>query len=144
MNRNALIAIVALALFAPPLSATGVRDYWNAPGRPANWYSDQDWMGKLRNDTRLSQLSIPGTHDSAAQGGGILAQAQGMGLLDQLIAGIRMWDIRLAGPSGSGDCSKQLTLYTYHGSTCQEDTVEDVVNAAVVFLDKHPTETVLM
>ena len=34
--------------------------------------------------------------------------------------------------------------YTYHGSTCQEDTVEDVVNAAVVFLDKHPTETVLM
>lgn len=146
MNKILLVGIFALLYtFSTALSAASSRNYWYADGRPAAWYSDQDWMGKLRDDTRLSQLSIPGTHDSGAYvAGGVFALTQRMSFLNQLIAGIRMWDLRLAGPSISPGCSGEVTLYIYHGGICQKMAFRQALEAAVIFLHNHPTETVLM
>ena len=57
-----------------------------------------DWMKPLSDATRLSELSIPGTHDSGAyRWGGTTSQeaeyvlTQSMNLAEQLKSGIRAW-----------------------------------------------------
>ena len=146
MKKKILIASAALlSVCTSGLLAGSSRNYWVEGGRPVPWYNDQDWMGKLRDNARLSQLSIPGTHDSGAyRAGGIFALTQSMNFLDQLIAGIRMWDLRLEGRSSASGCDGEDTLYTYHGRVCQGDRFVDVIRAAIVFLYNHPTETVLI
>jgi 1-phosphatidylinositol phosphodiesterase len=68
-----------------------------------------NWMGRLSDSTRLSELSLPGTHDSGASVfGGDIAFTQSMSLATQLDSGIRVWDIRLA-KNGAG------RLVIYHG-----------------------------
>jgi chitinase len=59
----------------------------------------QNWMSALPDDTKLSRLTIPGTHESCARGiawiaGGELVNCQSLSLADQLNAGIRYLDIR--------------------------------------------------
>ena len=53
-------------------------------------------MTALRDDLRLSELSIPGTHESMARFGTDYAECQSMTLADQLQSGIRVLDIRCA------------------------------------------------
>lgn len=97
------------------------------------------WMGRLSDSTRLSELSLPGTHDSGASVfGGDIAFTQSMSLATQLDSGIRAWDIRLA-KNADG------RLVIYHGIAQQGQDWENNVLATVAgFLRVHPTETVLM
>ncbi|HWR47487.1 MAG TPA: hypothetical protein VN327_07745, partial [Pseudonocardiaceae bacterium] len=54
-------------------------------------------MRDIPGDTPVTELSIPGTHNSGCIGGPFgLAQTQDLDLSDQLNAGIRFLDIRLA------------------------------------------------
>ncbi len=53
-----------------------------------------DWMGKLKDDVKLSQLSIPGTHDTMSRFGGVFVETQTLTLANQLESGIRLLDIR--------------------------------------------------
>ncbi|WP_344378243.1 phosphatidylinositol-specific phospholipase C domain-containing protein [Agromyces tropicus] len=96
-----------------------------------------DWMAALPGDLRLSQLSIPGTHDSGAQNhGGPLTITQSMRFADQMDAGIRALDIRV----GEGhDCPLDI----YHGIICQDIALADVVDTMVDFLAAHPGETIV-
>src|SRR5438874_2499396 len=57
-------------------------------------YNNSDWMGALPDQLRLSELSIPGTHDSMSFHGGDAVQTQSMPLSTQLESGIRVLDIR--------------------------------------------------
>lgn len=100
--------------------------------------TDIDWMSRVPGSTLLSEMSIPGTHDSGSYvSGGDIAFTQSMGLALQLNSGIRAWDIRL------GESSGRLTLY--HGIARQgQDFQKDVLATADAFLRAHPTETILM
>jgi 1-phosphatidylinositol phosphodiesterase len=97
------------------------------------------WMARLSDSTPLSQLSLPGTHDSGASVfGGDIAFTQSMSLATQLDSGIRVWDIRLA-----KDANGRLVIF--HGIAEQGQDWENNVLATVAgFLRVHPTETVLM
>ncbi|WP_157597179.1 phosphatidylinositol-specific phospholipase C [Streptacidiphilus rugosus] len=97
-----------------------------------------DWMARLPSSTLLSEMSIPGTHDTGASVfGGDIAFTQSMNLGTQLNSGIRAWDIRL------GESSGRLELY--HGIARQgQDFQNDVLATADAFLQAHPGETVLM
>jgi len=53
-----------------------------------------DWMGKLKDDVKLSQLSIPGTHDTMSRFGGPIVETQTLTLANQLESGIRVFDMR--------------------------------------------------
>jgi 1-phosphatidylinositol phosphodiesterase len=59
---------------------------------------NQNWMSYLKDSTKFSQLSIPGTHDTMTAGyGGIVrpyVETQSRGLMTQLNAGVRFIDIR--------------------------------------------------
>jgi 1-phosphatidylinositol phosphodiesterase len=87
----------------------------------------------------LSQLSLPGTHESLSQVGGDLVRCQTMSLQSQLAAGIRVIDIRL----GPGAMYSNL-LKAYHGPIDQGVTFDEVLSTLNQFLTSNPNETVLM
>lgn len=53
-----------------------------------------NWMSNLSDSTYLHKLSLAGTHDSMAFYGGFTTQTQSIPLMDQLVGGIRVLDIR--------------------------------------------------
>ncbi|WP_105167788.1 phosphatidylinositol-specific phospholipase C domain-containing protein [Pseudoalteromonas sp. T1lg23B] len=104
-------------------------------------YSNPNWMASIQNGALLSQISIPGTHDSGAYNfGGDAVETQTMSLSTQLNSGIRAWDIRL------GSCMLEVpySLCVYHGAAPQGIGFDSVLRDAANFLTANPTETVLM
>jgi 1-phosphatidylinositol phosphodiesterase len=99
--------------------------------------SNPGWMTSLKDDVRLSELSIPGTHDSMARlNGGDIAKTQSMPLPNQLESGVRVLDIR---------CRNIKDVFAiHHGSVFQGTYFGDVLATVVNFLKDHPGETVLM
>ena len=95
-----------------------------------------DWMSGLSDDTCMSEISIPGTHDTMAQYGGDSAQCQSVSLSDQLEAGIRFIDIR---------CRHITDVFAiHHGVVYQNCSFGEVLDAVSEFLNAHPTETIYM
>lgn len=98
---------------------------------------EPDWMAKLDDARMIAELSIPGTHDSAArfdltQG---LAKCQNLTIADQLAAGVRYFDLR---------CREvQDQFLMYHGGVDQNQTFDEVLATMFAFLDAHPHETIL-
>lgn len=55
------------------------------------------WMKELNDDTKISKLAIPGTHNSAACHTALPSvQCQGKSVTDQLNHGVRFLDIRVS------------------------------------------------
>ena len=105
------------------------------------YYKNPDWMGGIPDERRLSELSIPGTHETMAIHGFWLSRSwetecQQMFLDNQLRSGIRALDIRL---ERDGD-----NLKLYHGQSDQHADFEDVLYEVVKFLEEYPTEIVIM
>ena len=108
------------------------------------------WMARIGNDTLLSDISIPGTHDSATQYVQLafFSRCQSLSIGEQLRDGIRYLDIRLGAVSDkTGD-----DLLLYHGfCRCKRGflpwekdlTIAGVLERCYVFLEAHPTETII-
>lgn len=97
----------------------------------------EKWMSELGDELRLSAISMPGTHDSCAFAGSLLARCQSLSLGEQLSAGIRFLDVRCR------HINDQFELY--HSSFSLGDFFDTgVVEPCVNFLRRNPTETVLM
>ena len=105
-----------------------------------------DWMSLLPDDARLNELSVPGTHSSAAAfvQMAYLAKSQSKSILRQLEAGFRYLDIRLA-------VEKDRLVLTHGSMRCKKGNqifstflyLEDVLDECRSFLRTHPGETVL-
>ncbi|KAM3513419.1 hypothetical protein MY11210_002899 [Beauveria gryllotalpidicola] len=101
-----------------------------APQQPA-------WMGALRNDTRLTSLSIPGTHDTMTYAiGSDVLQCQNWNLSTQLAAGLRYFDVRAR--------LRDNQLRIYHGDGDTGFAYQDVLLEVFGFLAQNPSEAVLM
>lgn len=95
-----------------------------------------DWLSKLNPQKRLSDLSLPGTHDTMAFHGGDSAQTQSMPLPNQLQSGIRVIDVR---------CRHIENVFAiHHGMVFQNAFFGDVLNTVTEFLKKNGSETVYM
>ena len=93
MTRKTLRAL-GLALTLGFSAAASAVD-WAAYSHDSDpGYRNPNWMSSLPDSRPLSQLSIPGTHDTMARYGGDIAQTQSMTLSMQLQAGVRALDIR--------------------------------------------------
>jgi 1-phosphatidylinositol phosphodiesterase len=96
------------------------------------------WMATLPDQVSLSQLSLPGSHNAGARyehiGG--TARCQALTIGEQLQAGIRFLDIRCR---HIGD-----SFMIYHGYVYQNITFDDVMNACTEFLDRNPSECVIV
>ena len=95
-------------------------------------------MGSLRDDPRLSELSIPGTHDAGARYERLhgTIQCQTLTIPEQLRAGVRFLDIRCR--------HVKNTFLIYHGPVYQRLTFDEVQNGCSAFLRENPTECIIM
>lgn len=97
-----------------------------------------NWMGTMADQTPLSILTIPGTHDSGARyevyPGSL--RCQRLTIRQQLDAGVRFLDIRC--------CHREDAFEIYHGPVYQHQDFDDVLRTVSVFLAEHPGECVLM
>ncbi len=111
--------------------------------------STESWMSAIRGETRLTEITIPGTHDSCARkfnNDWIVsgtAKCQNLNITEQLNAGIRFLDIRCEVDSST------YSIKTVHGSAdCWNDNdyyyLDYVLRDVYNWLDAHPSETVLV
>lgn len=125
------------------------------------------WMARLLDDTPLTHVSIPGTHDAACHDltgvlpqlsnsrwasladdilpGGItgnylvevLAKTQTLNITQQLQAGVRFFDLRPSFREGD-------KLPIYHGIIRTTSTLPGVLNQVANFLNANPSEYVIL
>ena len=110
-----------------------------------------NWMENIPDETKLSSMSIPGTHDSCTQNVDMryIFQCQDASIATQLKYGYRYLDMRLVLEKRSG----QETLVLKHNiARCKVSdspfsrtlTLADVLKDVYAFLDEHQSETVIM
>lgn len=99
-----------------------------------------NWMSGIQDNTSISKISIPGTHDSGAMrevpSNSGTAKTQNLTISEQLNAGVRFLDVRCRHIDNS--------FAIHHGAIYQNLNFDDVLNACYAFLDSHPTETIIM
>ncbi|MBN1517823.1 phosphatidylinositol-specific phospholipase C domain-containing protein [Candidatus Sumerlaeota bacterium] len=95
-------------------------------------------MSSIGDSILLSQLSIPGTHDSGALYESVSGTAicQDLTIAEQLNAGVRFLDIRCR---HYGD-----SFVIHHGSVYQNLNFDDVLDACSSFLSSNPDECIIM
>lgn len=97
--------------------------------------SNPNWMKFVDGAKRVSELSIPGTHDTMSIKSGAIWQNQTMTLAQQLESGIRVFDMR------TRHINNQFRMH--HGIIAQDTYFNDVLSDIDQFLTDHPSETVL-
>ncbi|XP_022062875.1 1-phosphatidylinositol phosphodiesterase [Acanthochromis polyacanthus] len=99
-------------------------------------FLNPSWMASIPDDQPLSEVTMPGTHNTMAVFGGVYAECQTWSLASQLRAGVRFLDIRVRHVRGN------LTIH--HGVSYQRAHFGHVLEGVVDFLQEYPSETVLM
>lgn len=94
------------------------------------------WMQTLDDHQFISDITIPGTHDTMALYGGPAAECQAWSLEDQLKAGIRYLDLRVF--------AFEKKLYVMHGVIYEHSSFPKVLNTIKTFLSEFRSETVLV
>lgn len=145
------IGIFVLSLVALCLLATVVTMLENnTKGAGTNETYTVGWMADLPDDVLLSEINIPGTHDSATQYVQLsfFSKCQGKNIYKQLRDGYRYLDIRLG--DAKQYCEDAFALV--HGFTnCKEGALpwsktlylDRVLTDCYMFLEEHPSETVV-
>jgi 1-phosphatidylinositol phosphodiesterase len=96
------------------------------------------WMGAVDGVKKLSELSIPGTHDSGARIESFpsTAKCQNLTIDEQLNTGVRYLDIRCRHFNN--------TFEIHHGAVYQKINFTNVLASCTTFLRNNPTETIIM
>ncbi|MDD6194086.1 MAG: phosphatidylinositol-specific phospholipase C [Lachnospiraceae bacterium] len=110
-----------------------------------------DWMGALSGETKLSAISIPGTHDTCTQFVALsyIFQCQDKSVAGQLDDGYRYFDLRLVVDEKD---DKPALVIKHNFASCRKGKspfsdklyLEDVLADVSAFLAEHPTETVIL
>lgn len=115
-------------------------------------YSDTaEWMSYLQDDSYLSEITIPGTHDSCAENValGYVMRCQDTSISKQLENGYRYLDLRVA-MDETDDGNKIKLVHNFidchkSGSLFSDNLYfEDVCGDIYKFLQKHTSETVIV
>lgn len=132
IQRTLGIFIILFSMFVMPVHASE--------------YDASNWMESISNETKLSELSIPGTHDSATQYVSLspIFQCQDTDIKTQLENGYRYLDIWLVLEDDDlilkhnfAKCRKSKSIFS------KPLTLDDVLEDIYSFLDVHPSETVI-
>ena len=118
----------------------------NAEQNSAYWHDsnlnldNSDWMSRVSDDKLISELSIPGTHDTMAYNPDLkflnITRTQTISLENQLNSGIRYLDIRLTYQNDRFDIN--------HGAIYLGYNFTDVLETVEEFLSVNPSETIVM
>jgi hypothetical protein len=109
---------------------------------PYDWVN---WMSRLRDDTLLVDVALPGSHKAgstqSADSGTMWVRTQKFSIILQLILGIRVFDIRPA-RAGQGVGREDDGIWTHH-SGCKGEKLRRILNCTRIFLEAYPSETVI-
>lgn len=138
--RTIIVMAAAFALAMLPAERASAHydtAYYHEEQQASN---NADWMSGLRDNARLSELSIPGTHDSMSHRSDLSfidnTRTQTMNLQQQLNSGIRYIDIRVK--------YTDTGFPLHHGIVYLGYDFEDVLKTVQSFLQQHPGETIIM
>jgi len=111
----------------------------------------RDWLGKIRPGTQINFLAIPGTHDAASFTGvsnvPVLTITQQLNISDQLEAGVRVLDMRVAHwwrDAGRIFSAVPEDIYMCHGKVVFSIKLSEQLEIVKQFLSDNPTEFVAM
>lgn len=96
------------------------------------------WMKDIADGKKLSEISIPGSHDSGARYsiGDLAGKCNDLSIAQQLDSGTRFLDLRLQ--------LRGKSLHVVHGFVDQKLSGREVFSSINKFLDKNPSETILL
>lgn len=96
------------------------------------------WMKNVDNDTKVTDLIIPGSHDSGALHsiGDVAGKCQSLSIQEQLKIGIRFFDIRLM--------LEKDDFNIMHSFVDQKTKFDGVLKDMVQFIEKYPSEFLLI
>lgn len=103
-----------------------------------NTIAAKEWLKAIPDYVKISQLSIPGTHESAALHEGFpnTAKCQYLNIDEQLNIGVRYLDIR---------CRHMKNKFPiYHGISSQRQDFSDILKSCKKFLKENPSEFIFM
>ena len=118
-------------------------------------YADE-WMADIPDDALLSSVNIPATHDTGTAGvvqdlvaNLSFTSCQNLYYDEQLNVGARSFDIR---GNATKDNASAAEVKIIHGDDtwqCQEKdgsdlTLQSIFNTSLAFLEKHPSETIIL
>lgn len=105
------------------------------------------WMKELENDTPLSALSLPGTHNSpTCHLAPPSVRCQAVSPREQLENGVRFFDIRVQ-PQFPNDLSKEELILVHSAfpiSLTGNKYFRDLITTVQEWLKEHPSETLVM
>lgn len=104
----------------------------------ANRSHRPDWMASIPDAAKLTDLSVPGTHDTMTYSlvGDISLQCQNQNLSMQLQSGLRYFDIRAR--------LRDDELRIYHAAGDTGFDLGDVLSTMFDFLEANPSETLIV
>ena len=111
-----------------------------------------DWLGMVKDDTKVCKLSIPGTHDTMTGMGfyqpvlkyvfNTTAISQVSTLEEQMACGLRFFDIRpvVSIDTLATDPAEKQILRLSHGISEIDITFEETIDLLQRYLKNHPSE----
>ncbi len=93
------------------------------------------WMNMIDDNAKITEIAIPGSHDSGTYGMTYLTETQDCSLAEQLDRGIRYFDVRVNFVDGE--------YRIFHGPINGAEYTE-VLNDIKNFLEKNPTEFIIL
>ena len=130
-SKAALLLLGAVAL-TPTVYAHNNGGYSHDYSAVAN---NPDWMARVSGANKVSELSLPGTHDTMSIKSGDIWQNQTMTLSQQLKSGLRVFGMRTRHINDG--------FRMHHGMIAQDTYFNEVLADIESFLAAHPSETVL-
>ena len=103
-----------------------------------------NWQSYIDDDVRFLDVVTPGSHDAGTNGLGDLFRTQNSGYYDQLSAGVRYFDVRVAEFQGTvrsvhADSGEPLTPSSANGVPFQ-----DILNDINKFIEENPSEVIIL
>jgi 1-phosphatidylinositol phosphodiesterase len=96
----------------------------------------KEWMSRIDSDVYLSELSIPGSHESCATIAVPWVQCQNISVEAQLNSGLRYFDFRCGVSFGS--------LYLFHGRSPLGFSLTEVLARMYAWLARAPQEAIIV
>lgn len=94
-----------------------------------------NWMQSIEDDTLLTTIAIPGSHDAGCKDMMWAYQTQNKSIAEQMAVGTRYFDIRVANDGGN--------LRVFHADLMGDDFMP-ILSDVSAFLSANPTECLLL
>lgn len=105
----------------------------------------KQWMKKLSDNAKISDINIPGTHDSCARfiDFKFFSKCQNLSIYEQLNSGIRFLDIRVEKTGNKLKTVHSITDCRKAPFSRKKLYIDDVISDCKRFLSENPSETII-